>query len=308
MGYVCSIDQTTHESERELHIHLRSLKVKLKDYYEKHESRFDIATGALIPYTESMTRDKYLAQEFVSKKSIRHLIKVKPEVAKVWAINYLKKRKEEKKLIYAPSQIELRTLLCPSKRYYDSIGGYYNLTRTLGFQERYMDATLTFKPLPANAVIVQDSREQNPLQLSRKTVIAKVSEGDYALAKPYDKGIYIERKSLADLVGTVSFKGNARFRRELSRAAKAGHYIVMLVETEGDIEANDYLPQIQHAKASPSYVAKQLRDLLTDYPLSFQALFVNGRDVAAQTVIKIFELGEQVRNVDLHDAWEKGDL
>ena len=305
MSVVCQIDQSVHEDVTALHAHLRRFRVKQADYYEHHFPRQNVATGAAIRYK---THDQYFNQDLQDKNELKSWIKREPEKAKEWAINWLKKRREEKGLTYAPSQAELKTLLCPTMIYYNSIGGYYNICRELGYQDRYDDELLKFVTLPKDAMIIQDTREQNALKLAAPTKIATVSEGDYALAPPNDKGVYIERKSLNDFCSSVC-KGNARLRRELERATKKGYYIVMLVEdTIANAQSIEYLPHTRHIKASSSFIAKQMRDLLTDFPFSFQVLFIDGRIEAAQKLIKIFELGEQVKTVDLQWKYERGEL
>lgn len=288
-----------------MHALLKRFRIKQADYWTHYHPRFNVATGELLTYKNY---EQYMTQEFDDKNQLKAWIKKEPELAKKWAINWLRIRKEEKMLTYAPSQAELRTLLSPSMVYYESIGGYYQITKELGFQDRYDLKPLVFNQLQPDAIIIQDTREQTPLKLSIPTTISKVDCGDYALAAPYDVGIYIERKSLGDFCGTMS-KGNARFRRELERATKRGHYIVMLVES--DIESAQsfpFLPHTRHVKARPQFIFKQMRDLLVDFPFSFQIVFVDGRIEAAQKLIKIFQLGEQVKTTDLQYSYEQGKL
>ncbi len=198
--------------------------------------------------------------------------------------------------------------MCPSMPYYESVGGYYEITRQLGYIDRYNLAPLGRTILPIDASIIQDTREQCPLKLPIKTIVKKIDSGDYALAASYDQGVYIERKSLSDFAGTMS-KGNARFRRELDRAHTKGHYIIMLVESSiGDAQGLNHLPQTRHVKASASFVLKQMRDLLISYPLTLQVVFVDGRLEAAQAAVKLLSLGTQVKTTDLQYKYEQGEL
>lgn len=305
MPITCIIDGSIHESVESLHALLKKFRIKQETYWREAAPRYNVATGKLIPYK---TYDQYMTQDFENKNELKAWIKSDPIRAREWAIEWLRKRKIDKDLKYAPSQAELRTLMAPSMPYYDSIGGYHNLCRDLGFAARYNDEPLRFAALPSDAVIIQDTREQNALKLAAPTIVAKVNEGDYALAAPHDQGVYIERKSLNDFCGTMS-KGNARFRRELDRSAKKEHYIVMMVEASiTDAQKIEYLPQTRNVRATGAFVMKQMRDLLADYPLSFQVLFVDGRIEAAQKLIKIFELGQQVRTADLQHAYEQGRI
>ncbi len=304
MSVVCQIDQTVHDSVKDLHSYLKRFRVKQEKYYHEYHPRLNLLTNALIPYKDY---DQYMSQEFASKNELKTWIKAQPQKAREWAVEWLRRRRADKGLTYAPSQAELRTLMCPSMPYYDSVGGYYEITHDLGYQDRYDYRPLTFTPLSAPHII-QDSREQNPLRLATPTVVDKVDAGDYALPAPHDQGIYIERKSLSDFTGTMS-KGNARFRRELERATKRGHYIVMLVESSiTDAQSLDDHPQTRHVKASASFIFKQMRDLLTDFPFSFQVVFVDGRIEAAHKIVRLFQLGAQVKTTDLQNAHEQGRL
>jgi hypothetical protein len=305
MALVCKLDGSVHETVESLHAVLKRFRIKQADYWHDAAPRYNPYTKQLIVYK---TYDQYMTQDFDDIDQIKAWIKTDPQSAREWALGWLKRRKEDKMLTYAPSQVELRTLLSPTMAYYDSIGGYYNLTKAMGYQERYDMQQLQFKSFPQDMQIIQDTREQNPLKLAAKTVVSKVDCGDYALAAPYDEGIYVERKSLADFCGTMS-KGNARFRRELERATKRGHYIVMLVEASiQTVQGFPCLSDTRHIRAQPAFIFKQMRDLLTDFPFSFQVVFVDGRLEAARQIIRIFQLGNQVKTTDLQYAVEQGRL
>lgn len=244
---------------------------------------------------------------------LRRWLAANPERGREWAIEYLKARKAEKSLVYAPSQAELRSLYAPSMAYYDSIGGYYALTGALGYADHYRAAPLNFVPLMRDARFICDTREQKALELPYAER-AKLDFGDYALAAPYDRGIRVERKSLPDFMGTLTSKrvtkkrlgedsACQRFERELLRAQEASGYVVMVVEStiKEALSFNN-----RFGSATTHHVWKNLRDLLVKFPLHFQACFA-GEDAAAK-VVRIFELGEQVKSVDLQYAIEKGEL
>lgn len=316
MSVICHIDNTIHADLDALHEHIKPL-MKRETYYRLYHSRKDLLTGEDIPFKDAA---QYLSTDFVSKSNMRKWVLANPKEGREWAIKWLKQRKESKSLIYAPSQAELRSLCSPSMPYYDSVGGYYNITRDLGFTDRYIGQDPVFTYYISGATVIQDTREQTPLSLSAKTEVRKLEYGDYGLAAPHDRGIYIERKSLNDFVGSLTTRKIVRKRkgedssferleRELARAQEAGHYIVMLVESSIDDALNfDDLPWMRHGKASPSYIWHNLRELLARFPLSFQVVFANGRADAARKALKIFKMGEQVRTLDLEYAAEKGLL
>lgn len=319
MSIVCMADNTEHATLKALHAHLRHFHIKQESYYREFFPRFCKGTGQPIPFKD---RYQYFSQDFVDKNAIKKFIKSNPKEAREWAIGWLKKRKEEKGLIYAPSQVELRSLSCPTMVYFDTVGGYYHIARELGFKDRYVSYTEQNGAKAGfwdDKCIICDTREQLPLKFTVKTVRETVNAGDYALAAPHDRGVYVERKSISDMTGTLNCRkvtrkksedsSFERFDRELARAAEQGHYIVMVVESPlTQALSFSYLPQMKWTKVSEAHVFKNLRDLLTKYPLSFQAVFANGRVDAAQKALKIFEMGEQVRRIDLQYAVERGLL
>lgn len=312
----CLVDQTKHESIEALHVHLRRFKIRQADYYTEYHKKVDKLTGQPIPFKDYA---QYMSQDFVDKRHMKKWLKENPEEGKEWALEYIRRRKQDKELVYTPSQVELKSLGGPDMGYYESVGGYYEIVGQLGFKERYVNVTPRFVPLAKDARIIEDTREQIPLKLPFQVISAKVDAGDYALAKPYDKGIYIERKGLSDLVSTLSARkisrksgddsNLARFDRELERATGQDHYIVMLVESSlTEALSFNYLPQMRWSKVAPSHIFHNLRALLNKYPLNFQVVFAEGRIDAACKLIKIFELGEQVRKLDLQWLAERGVL
>ncbi len=312
----CHIDGNEYETVAEIHALLKGLRIKQASYYTQFYPRACKGSGEPIPYKDYK---QYFSQEFKDKNALKAWFKKDPVAAKVWAIDWLRKRKEEKGLIYAPSQAELRSLQCPIMSYYDSVGGYHNICRELGFKDRYIGQSIRLTSDLSDATVIQDSREQAPLKLPLKTIVEKVEVGDYALAAPHDKGTRVERKSISDFAGTLNCRkvtrkksedsSFERFTRELDRAVGGNLYVVMLVETAlTQALSFDYLPQMKWSKVAPSHVFKNLRDLLTKYPLHFQVVFADGRVEAARIAVKLFQMGDQVRQIDLQQALEKGDL
>jgi ERCC4-type nuclease len=314
MSVICLIDNTEHADLAALHKYIRPL-MKQETYYTLHFAKKCLGCGEPIPFKNA---EQYLSQDFLDKNQIRSFLKKEPIKGRVWAIDWLRKRKEEKGLVYAPSQVELRSLQCPSMAYYETVGGYYNITKELGFIDRYTGADLVFNDI-SKATLIQDTREQAPIKLGLKTLVAKVDEGDYALGQSHDQGIRIERKSLGDFAGTLNQRtidrvggedsAFERFDRELERAKTKGLYVVMVVESDLTTALSlEFQPQMRWSKVTAAHVFKNLRDLLVKYPLTFQAVFTDGRKEAGRVMHRIFELGAQVKATDLQWAYEEGRL
>jgi hypothetical protein len=307
---VCQLDQTEHESLEALHKHLQfKLKVKQETYYTQFP-RLDLCTGEPIPF--KLPAERYLRTEFRNKNNLKRYLKEKPVEGKAWAVNWLARRKADKGLVYPPSQVELRSLMCPSALYYDHVGGYGTICGQLGYTIRY-DGTLPTAG-PTDFTVIVDTREQDPLRLSVPITRAKLTCGDYGLTPERDKGVYIERKSLPDFVGTLSDRGGAnsnlaRFTRELERVVETNGYLIMLVESSlTDALSFSYLPHMSHCRVKEEHIFKNLRDLLVRFPLHFQALFVAGRTEAKAAVPRLLQAGEAVKRTDLQLAYEKGEL
>ncbi len=306
----CVVDASWHPSLDALHKHLRKLKVKQEVYYQQHAPRHDLATNEVIPFKAPAAR--YLTLDFAHKNNLHRFVKEQPAAALEWAKVWLSRRKADKGLVYPPLQVELRTLMAPTIAEFDTLGGYETICRELGFTIRFGNVVLAAQPLACPVIV--DTREQNPLKLAVPTISGKVNCGDYALPGAHDKGIYIERKSLSDFIGTLSDRetreGDSnleRFTRELERAKELGAYVILLVESDiNQALGFDHLPHI-HAKVRPEHIFKNLRELFHRFP-DFQALFVAGRREAAKAVPDLLSMGEAVKTFDIELAYECGKL
>ena len=132
-------------SERSLHAHLKSHKLKVKDYYHKHFPR----------------RDKNNLKKWMSH--------VEPSEAKEYFKNFLSGRKKKKDLEFAPCQVELRSLMSPSVSYYQKVFGDYNeICNEVGLVTKYETISEPLSYSPENykeEKIYIDTREQNPLEI-----------------------------------------------------------------------------------------------------------------------------------------------
>ena len=320
MIYNCPFDNISFNSLEELCSHLKKFRIKQSDFFQEYYTHKDLLTGDLIEFKNP---EQYLNSDFSNKNNLKKWLKLNPDEGKKWAIDWLVKRKEKKNLIYAPTQIELKSLTCPSIHYYEKIGGYNNICKSLGLKIRF-DGELKFNKIDPNIILIQDSREQLPFlfecngQFPCHIKIEKIEVGDYALEQKYDKKIYIDRKNLNDFVGSLSSKqkkdeskakyGLDRFIAEIERAKQNNSYLILLVESDINSALSfNFLPQLRWTRTNPNHIFKNVRDLLNKYD-NFQILFVDGKRKAAETLIKIFEAGESIKNVDLQYQHELGNL
>ena len=129
----------------------------------------------------------------------------------------------------------------------------------------------------AELVIVEDTREQRPLRFSPRVrvVRAALPAGDYA-PQGFEGRAAIERKSLADLVGSVT-RDRARFWRELERLRGYELRAVVVEACLGDVAEHRYRSQ-----ASPRSVLASALSVITD--LGIPVVFAHDPDLAAECV------------------------
>lgn len=94
--------------------------------------------------------------------------------------------------------------------------------------------------------ILVDSREQLPYTFEGypdvTTETVGLETGDYTI-EGYEDVFVIERKSLPDLMGTMT-RGRNRFQREMDRAADMGMFEVVIEASRDQIESGDYRSQM----------------------------------------------------------------
>ena len=77
-------------------------------------------------------------------------------------------------------------------------------------------------------VIIEDTREQQPLSFRRETIRTCLKVGDYSV-QGYEQKVCAERKSIADLCGTCDHKNRDRFKRELTKMQKDYQFYAIVI-------------------------------------------------------------------------------
>ena len=286
-------------------------KIKEADYYQKYVPRYSKLTGELLKFKN---RDFYLNNDFQDKNEMMEWFRDNAIEAKAYALELLVNRIEKKKLIYAPSQVELRSLMMPSiiwykKNLFSPEGNpqsYNSLCELMGLKVRFdkEDEIIGYSDFPQSAKILIDTREQAPLRFpNTQTETCKLDYGDYARS-PNRYKVHVERKSLSDFVSTLGV-GFDRFCREVQRAKKEGAYLIVLVESPLNSALSfNFLPHMRFAtKSSPEYVFNRVRAMMQKYP-NLQFLFSKGRLEAAELIKKIFSVKKHVRHYDLQYMYD----
>ncbi len=127
-------------------------------------------------------------------------------------------------------------------------------------------------------VLVVDTREQRPYAFVTPCEVGTLQAGDYSV-KGYEARVAVERKSMEDLLGTMTV-GRERFTRELERAAGMGFFAVVVEGTWGDLAAGRYRSKMSPASATGTVLSWTVR-----YRVPF--LFVGTRDEGARVTERL---------------------
>tara|TARA_Y100000356_G_C11228884_1_gene273722 strand:- start:208 stop:1146 length:939 start_codon:yes stop_codon:yes gene_type:complete len=297
------------DKDRGLHLHIKAHKLSIGDYYHKYYPRRDKHTNELIKFKN---KEQYFSSDFNNKRNLKTWLKnISTFEAQRYCKDLLIKRKEEKGLVYSPSEVELRTLPMPPIPFYqDLFGDYYKLCEDVGYKNK-------FKKIPVKKnyketftkdhLIYIDSREQNPLDIDDfPTEVKGLKFGDYCLNdKEKTRNTYIERKSVPDLIGTLS-SGLERFKKEINRAAEEKAYMVVLVERNlSDCLAFNRLKHVykKNTRVTPDFIFHNVRDLIQEFP-DIQFLFVDGRKECVRIVKKLLLSDALKEKYDLQLAYD----
>lgn len=287
--------------------------MRVVEYYQSQYPRHDKFDNSIIKFK---SKEQYFSSDFNTRTNLKNWIKSAPrEEAQKYCRNLLIERKKKKNLEYAPTQVELRTLLIPPIQCYNELfGDYYELCTELGFKTNYFnyDKIIAGSEIKGSSnKIYIDTREKKPLNFKGvETEVRTLKFGDYAFSdEDMSCKCYIERKSTSDFIGTLS-GGYDRFCREIERAEQANAGFVILVEeTLSNCLGFNYLPQVykKGTKVTPEYLFHNVRKLGQTYPF-IQFLFVKGMVKASETIQKIFTSGCAFKSVDLQLAYDTKKL
>ena len=295
--FVCLADHSFHQDLAALHKHLRfTLKIKQADYYVKYHPRVCKATGQPIPFKDY---HQYFETDFISPDHMKSWLKAASREERAeYTLRLVKERVSSKGLSFAMGDAELQSLGWPRARFFESLSEYPARCSEWGLKRRfnYADDTMIFA---ASKPLIIDTREQDYLAFGGvSTVRTKLEYGDYALQA--DQTVAVERKSLADLIGTL-IGGLDRFKREIERCQEVGGYLVVLCET--DIHSAltfDQIPKIRaHTKVGPQVVFHNIRELSQTYGDAVQFAFCEDRLHMTKVVTAVLYWGDAVRSVDL---------
>jgi len=310
MSFKCKVCGQEFETERKLHSHLKKHDLRVAAYYQQYYPRYDLHDGKIIKFK---SKDYYFNTEFNTRTNqLKWLDGLSDEEAEKYLKKLLLERKEKKGLIYSPCQVELRSTSIPSVISYEKkIGDYYSFCKSIGFKNKYQNidnvivgsSHLENKDLK----VYIDTREQLPLKFNIPAESKGLKFGDYALSdKSLTCNCYIERKSLADFISTISVQNYDRFCREIERAAENDANLIIVVEESlTNALSFPFLPHIsKKIRVTPEFIFHQVRDMIQKYD-HIQFLFVKGRKESVRVIEKIFFSDCVYKKIDLQLAYDK---
>lgn len=262
-------------------------KLSIKQYFKLYEPKQDLLTGDPIVFKSI---NQYSSSDFLNKNNLKKYLKgLSKEGAAEYCKSLLKRRKDQKNLIYTPSQIELISLPCfPPIHYLNTLFDYYHVCEELGFVNKFKHPSsfvLMSKEMSKELVI--DSRESKPLKFDVPIRISKLDVGDYWYSD--HPNLVFERKSINDLYFTLS-GGLKRFKNELLRSIELKLNVIVLVEQLiSAIISFKHIPFYKaRIKASSDFIFHNMRELIQEFP-NLQFLFVNGRIESSELILKVFK-------------------
>jgi len=293
----CKICSEQFESEKSLHMHLRSHKITLAEYYTKYYPRNNLFTGEPLPFKN---KEQYFDRDFANRKQLLDWCKKTPDAqVKEYILELLDRRIKRKELKFGPSHVELKTSDMPTVDLYQKhFGSYSKACDLVGvkplFSTRLPDEWQN--PVSDDVKIFIDTREQQPLEFDNSESL-KLDFGDYAVGSNHYDYTYVDRKSETDFKSTLSKNSLNRFRAELQRTKDFDSYLFVVTETDMSTmeKRNKWSPHTSNMK----YIYHNMRVLAHDFSGHCQFIFTGSREQSQQLIPKILTLGKKLWNVDL---------
>lgn len=304
---VCKLCFKEFDSPRGLHSHLaKTHTLGQEAYYHQFYPKYDKYSNDLIVYKE---KEQYFESDFNSRENFAAWLAENyssPDV-KSYCFKNLKERFDRKNLCFLPSQIELKSVTVPTISGFEKIcGGIDQFLKELPLWN--IPYRFDYQGIPEidkkqNLEIYVDTREQLPLDFGCKTVKMKLSAGDYTCAAPYYSDVFIERKSLPDLAGTLG-GGRERFEREIERSKELGFYLVVVIETIFSEILNYSHPHRFGRRINGAHLAHEIREIMTKHS-NVQFVCAGSRKRAPILIENIFRLKENAKRFDLEYLKDK---
>lgn len=305
---ICQFCRKEYGTNGGLHGHIKkSHGISQADYYHMFCPRYDLSDNELICYKNY---DQYFSSDFNSRETFLNWFMSNYTLpsTKDYCLKQLKDRGERKNTSRFPSHVELKSMMVPSmlgwEKMYYTLADFHEDISKHGFIVKYDYRATPYIDNIKQIKIYQDTREQTPLRFDSEVEIMKLPCGDYAPSSEYYSDVVVERKSLSDLVGTLT-AGKERFYKEIEKAQTMGLYLVVLVE-ELYSEVLVYTSTNKFSKkVNGAHIFHEIRQIC-DLFENIQFLFSGNRKRSSDLVEKIFRMGNSVKSLDLEFLKDKG--
>jgi len=284
------------DSDKAFHAHLKKHNMYQAEYYCKYYPRFSLFYKAQIPFKN---KADYFKTEFLDINEFLRWEQSEDQViVKNKCLELVKARIEEKQYQFAPFHNELKTLDLPPidiiKKHFGSYSSFCKLLNKEPLYNKNIPSDFNNVDL-SKAKIMVDTREQDPLEFNNSR-IEKLYVGDYLLEDENYTYTFVDRKSEADFLGTLS-SGYDRFEREIEKTVALN--ACLFVVTESDIESIKQNQKRFNRKTNLQYIFHNMRHLSHKYPRTVQFIFTGSRDKSLDIIPKILYHGSKLRQVDL---------
>lgn len=238
------------------------------------------------------------------REGLRKLIRNgnREEISK-WLLAVLSKRVEEKKLSYCPSQIEMMTMpeAWPMVGDYRHVfGSYAAACSKIGLEPLLKDEVSFLKTDEKERLILQDSREKDPLKF-KNSKVQKLLFGDYTFANEDYTYTYVDRKSENDFKATVTIEFE-RFCKEVEKAASFDSYIYVVVESTVELT---FLNNGGHNYKMP-WVWSRMRKIQHMFPRKVQFVFSGSRKHSEKLIPRLLVRGKELWDKDVQFIMDSG--
>lgn len=302
----CKVCNKECSSLSTLHRHLtKEHSLSQSDYYHSYNPRYDLQSRDLIDYKDY---NQYHQSDFNGRESFADWLadNYKDEKTKEYCLCKIKERMTKKTVTTLPSHVELKSLMLPSchgfERIYGSMENFSKAMKLAGVDLRF-DYTSIPELHSGHMKIYIDSREQAPLPFLFSEKM-KLSVGDYVPDEHFYSDVYVDRKSLPDLAGTLS-AGRDRVEREIQRAADLGFYVIFVVEDLYSNVMNYSSANSFSKKLTGAHLLHSIRELMSQYN-NIQFVCAGSRTRAVEVIENIFRLKEKAKTFDLELLKDRG--
>lgn len=305
----CKICEKECSSLKSLHAHLsKNHNCSQSDYYHSYYPKYDMSgNGELITYKNYQ---HYHQSDFNSRSSFSDWLSKNyssPQVEE-YCVSKVKERMTKKMITTLPSHFELKSLFLPScygfEKIYGSTEKFEKAMKVHGINLRY-DYSVEPRFQEGLMKVYIDTREQAPLYFDNSEKM-KLAVGDYSPSENFYSDVYIDRKSLPDLAGTLA-AGRARVEREIQLAKSLGFYLIFVIEDSYESIRNYSNSNSFSSKMNGDHIFHEIRDLMSQYD-NIQFVTTGTRTAARRVIENIFRLKGQAKILDLEFLKDKGIL